>query len=89
MAASRGAGLTPADLFALQSVGEVEISPSGTHVAYAVVHNTERGRPHAVVTILNLQTGAQHTLPRGSSIRSGRPTAGGSPISAAGPRAAG
>ena len=60
-------GLSPADLYALASVGPVELSPAGTHVAYSVVHNSEPGRPHAIVTILNLQTGATHTLPRGSS----------------------
>jgi dipeptidyl aminopeptidase/acylaminoacyl peptidase len=60
-------GVSPADLYSLRSVGDVEISPSGTHVAYAVVHNNDPGRPYAVLTILNLQTGREHTLPRGSS----------------------
>ncbi len=60
-------GLTPGDLFALTSVGQVELSPTGTHVAYAVVHNDEQGRPYAIVTVLNLQTGAAKVLPRGSS----------------------
>ncbi|MEP7119036.1 MAG: prolyl oligopeptidase family serine peptidase, partial [Acidobacteriota bacterium] len=60
-------GLSPADLFALTQVGQVEVSPSGTHIAYAVIDNRDQGRPRAVVTILNLQTGATHTLPRGSS----------------------
>lgn len=60
-------GLSPDDLFALTSVGQVELSPSGTHVAYSVVHNTEQGRPHTIVTVLNLDTGVVRTLPRGSS----------------------
>ncbi len=60
-------GLSPADLFALTSVGQVELSPAGTHVAYSVVHNTEKGRPYALVTVLNLVTGVVHALPRGSS----------------------
>ena len=60
-------GLSPDDLFALTSVGQVEISPTGTHVAYSVVHNREQGRPHAIVTVLNLDTGVARTLPRGSS----------------------
>ncbi len=60
-------GLSPEDLFALTSVGQVELSPAGTHVAYSVVHNTEKGRPYAVVTVLNLGTGVAHALPRGSS----------------------
>ncbi len=60
-------GLSPADLYALTSVGQVEISPAGTHVAYAVMHNAEQGRPHAIVNVLNLETGVTRTLPRGSS----------------------
>ena len=60
-------GLSPGDLFALTSVGQVELSPAGTHVAYSVIHNTEKGRPYAVVTVLNLSTGVAHALPRGSS----------------------
>ena len=60
-------GLSPDDLYALTSVGQVEISPAGTHVAYAVMHNAEKGRPHAIVNVLNLETGVTRTLPRGSS----------------------
>ena len=59
-------GLTPRDLFQLQSVGDVEVSPSGTHVAYTVVRNTEPGRPQATLVVRNLTTGATHDLPRGS-----------------------
>ena len=53
-------GLTPEDLFALRSVGDVQVSPDGSRVAYAVVHNDAPGRPYAVVTILDLQTGRSH-----------------------------
>ncbi len=60
-------GLTPEDLYALTSVGQVEISPTGSHVAYSVVHNDEKGRPYAIVRVLNLATGATRALPRGSS----------------------
>lgn len=58
---------TPADLRALRSVGDVEISPDGTHLAYAVVRNSEPGRPQSTTMVLNLTTGASHELPRGSS----------------------
>ena len=58
---------TPGDLHRLQSVGDVEVSPSGTHVAYTVVRNTDPGRPQATLTIRNLATGATHDLPRGAS----------------------
>jgi dipeptidyl aminopeptidase/acylaminoacyl peptidase len=61
-----GGGLTPKDVFALQSVGDVQVSPDGTRVAYSVVHSDGPGRPSAVVTILNLETGRGTTLPRGS-----------------------
>ena len=61
-----GSGLTPKDVFALQSVGDVQVSPDGTRVAYSVVHSDGPGRPYAVVTILNLETGRGTTLPRGS-----------------------
>lgn len=58
---------TPNDLHALRAVGDVEISPTGSHVAYAVVRNVDPGRPQSTTTILNLTTGATHDLPRGSS----------------------
>lgn len=58
---------TPGDLHRLQSVGDVEVSPSGTHVAYTIVRNTDPGRPQATLTIRNLVTGATHDLPRGAS----------------------
>lgn len=58
---------TPADLRQLRSIGDVEVSPAGTHVAYTVVRNTGPGRPEATLTLRNLTTGASHDLPRGSS----------------------
>lgn len=60
-------GLTARDLHQLQSVGDVEISPSGTHVAYAVVRSAAPGRPQASLVVHNLSTGASHDLPQGSS----------------------
>jgi dipeptidyl aminopeptidase/acylaminoacyl peptidase len=65
-AAQTPGGLTPKDLFALQAVGDVQVSPDGTRVAYAVVHSDGPGRPYAVVSILNLETGRSAALPRGS-----------------------
>ena len=38
-------GLTSADLYKLQSVGSVQLSPDGTHVAYSITHNERPGRP--------------------------------------------
>ncbi len=60
-------GFTPPDLLQLQSVGDVEVSPSGTHVAYTVLRNSAPGRPQATLVVRNLVTGASHDLPRGSS----------------------
>ncbi len=60
-------GLTPEDLFALTSVGQVELSPTARHVAYSVVHNDGKGRPYAIIHVLNLETGVTRALPRGSS----------------------
>lgn len=60
-------GLGSKDLFALQSVGDVEISADGARVAYSVLHSDQPGRPYATVHVLNLATGASHALPRGAS----------------------
>ena len=60
-------GFTARDLFRLQSVGDVEVSSSGTHVAYTVLRNTGPGRPQATLVVRNLTTGATHELPPGSS----------------------
>ena len=38
-------GLQSADLYALQSIGDVHASPDGTHVAYTVQHSDGPGRP--------------------------------------------
>jgi len=67
MAGQTRGGLTPQDLHALKAVGDVQVSPDGTRVAYSVVHSDGPGRPYAVVTILDLATGRSYALPRGSS----------------------
>jgi dipeptidyl aminopeptidase/acylaminoacyl peptidase len=58
---------TPKDLHRIQSVGDVEVSPSASHVAYTVVHNDGPGRPRATLAIRNLATGTTRDLPAGSS----------------------
>ena len=67
LAAQGRGGLTPKDLHALESVGDVQVSPDGTRVAYTVVRNDGAGRPTGTVTVLDLASGRSHTLPRGSS----------------------
>jgi dipeptidyl aminopeptidase/acylaminoacyl peptidase len=67
MAGQDRGGLAPRDLHALKSVGDVQVSPDGTRVAYSVVHSDGPGRPSVVVTILDLASGRSYTLPRGAS----------------------
>lgn len=59
---------TSRDLHALRSVGDVEIAPDGSRVAYAVVQNVDPGRPQSTITIRTLETGVSHDLPKGSSV---------------------
>ena len=39
--------LQPADLFKLQAVGDVQLSPAGSDLAYSVISNEGPGRPTA------------------------------------------
>ena len=60
-------------------MGDVQVSPDGSRVAYSWSTTTRPGRPYAVVTILDLQTGRSHTLPRGilrPALGARRPAAG-------------
>ena len=59
-------GLVPADLHLLQSVGDVQFSPSGTHLAYSITHNERPGRPYSDTWIRNLATGRVAKLNGGS-----------------------
>ena len=61
--------LTSADLYRLQSVGDVQLSPDGTHVAYAVTHNDRPGRPYSDTWIRNLSSGRVTKLNGGSGPR--------------------
>ncbi len=49
-------GWTSADLFELRSVGEVDLSPDGSRVAYAVVNNDQPGRPYSETWIMKLDS---------------------------------
>jgi dipeptidyl aminopeptidase/acylaminoacyl peptidase len=49
-------GLTSGDLYKLRSVGEVEISPDGSRVAYAVTNNDQPGRPYSRTFVMKLDT---------------------------------
>jgi dipeptidyl aminopeptidase/acylaminoacyl peptidase len=55
--ATRAASLTPADLRRLQAVGEVDISPDGRRIAYAVRLSDGPGRPRAESRLLDVASG--------------------------------
>src|SRR4029077_14332202 len=50
-------GLKIADLSALRTLGEVQISPSGGQIAYALTRNDRAARPTSEIWIRDLQTG--------------------------------
>ncbi|MEW6321617.1 MAG: S9 family peptidase [Acidobacteriota bacterium] len=62
-------GLVPKDLHRLQSVGDVQLSPAGTHVAYTVTHAEGPGRPSAHAWIRTLATGATTRIEHASGVR--------------------
>lgn len=51
-----------ADLLQLKSVGDVQLSPDGRHVAYSVQSNDRPGRPYSQIWIRDLSTGATRRL---------------------------
>jgi dipeptidyl aminopeptidase/acylaminoacyl peptidase len=56
LSGSAGTGLHSADLYALQSIGDVQASPDGAHVAYTVQHSDQPGRPTSRLWVMNLQS---------------------------------
>ncbi len=56
LSGSAGTGLQSADLYALQSIGDVQASPDGSHVAYTVQHSDQPGRPSSRLWVMNLQS---------------------------------
>ncbi|MEO8678564.1 MAG: S9 family peptidase [Vicinamibacterales bacterium] len=63
------AGLASADLYKLQSVGDVQLSPDGTRAAYSITHNERPGRPYSDTWIKDLATGKVTKLNGGSGPR--------------------
>src|SRR5215210_1374749 len=49
-------GLGSADLYKLQSVGDVQASPDATHVAYSVQSSDRPGRPYSRLWVMSLAT---------------------------------
>jgi dipeptidyl aminopeptidase/acylaminoacyl peptidase len=61
--------LQPADFYKLQSVGDVQLSPTGTDLAYSVVSNARPGRPTSSTWLRDMSTGEAVELKTGSSPR--------------------
>ncbi len=55
-AAAQKPGLSSADLYRLQAVNDVEVSPDGSRVAYSIQKSDRPGRPYSQVWIMNLAT---------------------------------
>jgi dipeptidyl aminopeptidase/acylaminoacyl peptidase len=53
------AGLTSKDLFQLQSIGDVQLSPAGTHLAYSITRNDRPGRPYSDLVVREMATGQE------------------------------
>jgi dipeptidyl aminopeptidase/acylaminoacyl peptidase len=55
--ASTGSHIEIADLYHLRSVGDVQFSPDGAHIAFAVANNDRPGPPWAQIWIADTATG--------------------------------
>ena len=71
-ARSQTRGLQSSDLVKLRSVGDVQISPDGTRLAYAVINNDGPGRPYSQLWIMNVSDGKSIRLGADKE-RSGNP----------------
>lgn len=60
--ASMDPNLKTGDLYQLKSVGDVQLSPDATHVAYNVQNNDRPGRPYSQVWIKDISTGASNRV---------------------------
>ena len=56
------AGLTSADIYKLRSLGDVQLSPDGKRVAYAITRRDGPGRPSSEARIRDLSTGQETRL---------------------------
>ncbi len=59
---STGDTLRSTDLYHLRSVGDVQLSPDGSRLTYAVTNNDRPGRPYSQVWLMNLDTRDTHRL---------------------------
>ena len=56
VSAAAKTGFSSQDLYKLQSVGDVQASPDGTHVAYSVQSSDRPGRPYSRLWMMSLAT---------------------------------
>src|SRR5437899_842628 len=54
---SPGSAFQSGDLYRLKSVGDVQMSPDATRIAYSVQNNDRPGRPYSQVWIMDVATG--------------------------------
>ena len=84
-------GLQSADIYRLRSVGDVQISPDGRTIVYAVTNNDRPGRPYSQVWQMDVATRHQPTAGWRSrtppASRTSPPTASAWPTSARSRRA--
>ncbi len=45
--------LQPSDVYHLRSIGDVQLAPDGSHIAYTVVQNDRPGRPYSQIWIVD------------------------------------
>ncbi len=62
-------GLTSPDLYKLRPVGEVQLSPDASHIAYAVTNNDQPGRPYSQTWIMTVDTKQSVQIGRASTPR--------------------
>jgi dipeptidyl aminopeptidase/acylaminoacyl peptidase len=61
--------LQPADFYKLQSIGDVQLSPTAADVAYSVVSNSRPGRPTSSTWLRELASGTAVQLENGAGAR--------------------
>src|SRR5688572_772640 len=61
------------DLLRMRSVGEVQLSPDGTRIAYTIVNNDGEGRPYSQLWLIE-PASSKMTRVGGETHRGGRPT---------------
>src|SRR6185503_5845312 len=65
------AGITSADVYKLRSLGDVQLSPDGRRLAYAVTRRDGAGRPSSETLIRDLTTGQDTRLGNDATRASG------------------